>query len=200
MTEDTKITFPLPREVLELHWFVGKDEERPNISLIHIEKDDEKWMWNAVATNGHHLIVVSWSVAEDLPNSFFLSAEVCKQALHRARVIDLWEGDYCQQSKTITIHRNGSQYSDKTSCDLSFPLWKRVVSKTKPKGKDAVNLISFDPMKLATLGMYMKKCKIDGGTTRWSIPGDESDPLRIDFSTLEVDVIYILMPCRMEGH
>ncbi len=196
----TQITFPLPREVLELYRFVSKDLSRSNLMLVRVEQDEEPGIWCAIATTGTHLIVVRWVVSEVLPCSFFLPAELCKSALRGARVFDNWTGIYHHsglRERRIEICKGGDSHSGKFDSEQGFPPWRKVCPAMPLEGNEATNLIAFDLKELAILEMYIRKCGAET-KTRWGIPDDSLSPLRAEIDSLTVkEITYILSPVRM---
>lgn len=197
-TDDVQIVFPLPREVLELHRFADKDPDRPRFASVRIEADEKPNTWCAIATDGHHMIVVCWLVLEALPSPFFLTARICKQALQSVTPSDEWEGTYHLSKHKVVICRAGNSYSDKFDSEQSFPPWRDYLGKMPPEGTDATNLISLNPTMLEVLGMYMRKCDLDGRETRWGIPDNSLGTTRIELlGSPMIEIVYVIMPCRM---
>lgn len=187
--------------MLELHRFVSDDPNRSHLALVRIEADTETGKWCAIATNGSHLIVVRWFVIEVLPYPFFLTKELCKQALRGARVTNEWEGIYHYSEALkhkVVIHQGGNSYQGESDSEQSFPPWRKLLPEMPTEGNDATNLIAFDLTLLGILISYMKKCRLETKKVRWGIPRNPLDPLQIDFlDPLMIEISYILMPIRM---
>jgi len=188
------VRFLIPRAVLELHRFVDVDRERT--SVIHIEADTTAGHWVAVATNGYQLITVTWKTEVDLPEAFSLPVKVFKDALKGAKKSDSWTAEV--MGTQIFIRRGSSTYVGLIPTDVSFPPWERVITRRKNKGSEGTNRLCMDFRYLESFLTFVKKCQLPENQVIWSVPEGELDPIRLDLTEDGMDVVYILMPCRME--
>ena len=205
----------IPREVLDIHRIASKDEERPNLTGVHAEREREHP--RLTATDGHRLLTVTWNEpkADDPPADFGdlsivpgftaeIPAETCaelKRAIPCGEIGEVFRHAWVEETTANGVVRSGAgdkalgqaiQIETKRP-ELEFPYWRAV---THVKG--AVR-IGVNGKLLAELLKTIGAITGEKGVVL-HIPTDPTQAIglhadRVD-GTLHVDAV--LMPMRLD--
>ncbi len=140
----------IPREVLEIHKIASRDEERPNLTGVHGEREAGEHP-RLTATDGHRLITVTWNEpkVESPPTDFGdlsvvpgftadIPAETCaelKRAVPSGDVGEIFRHAWVEETRAEGVVRSGAgdkalgqaiQIETKRP-ELDFPDWRQVV-------------------------------------------------------------------------
>lgn len=202
--ETTKIE--LPRAVVQLHRFVGKSGVNSSGTLcVHIDADpdDKTTRLAAMATQGHHMCVVTWPRPDGVPGlPVRIPGEVLKAAAYGSVMATSWElsvldPDYGGGERTISIDVIAPTRGLHATEPNSGVKWQDIYqTSVRESGAEPVGAIQLDMRLVSTLAGYLKACRIRRSACRLQIPGEELDPLRVDIEHDAQRISYIVMPCR----
>lgn len=208
----------IPRNVLEVHRIASTDENRPNLTCVHAEREADRP--RLTATDGHRLVTVTWNEPEidpgDVPADYgdlttvpgFAANVLTETCSEIARAVPSGDRDviyhhaWLEEANGNGLVRMGA--GDKSICqavqceakdpEIEFPNWREVVAGVKGAVRIGINA-----KYLAEILRVVSKASGEVGVVL-SVPADPTQLIGIHADSADgtVHVDAVLAPMRLD--